>query len=105
MDINTLFTSNNSSFKTNNKINGYINNKTNNKTNNKINNKQDKLNLNKQKNQKNIVFMDIDVNKGMCQGIYFSKSNIALKCNKPAKFCKSNQYMVCEKHKHQVFGN
>mgnify|MGYP003985138527 CR=1 FL=1 len=95
MDIDTFYKK---------KINNNTNNKINNKTNNNTNNKTNKLNLNKQKNKTDIVFMDIDVEKGMCQGIFFSKSNIALKCNKTVKYCKNNKFMVCEKHKHQIFG-
>ena len=91
MDINTLFK--------NNMLTNTYNKTTQN------NDKQEKINYNKQKNQINMVFMDIDVTKDMCQGVYFSKSNIALKCNKLAKFCKSKKYMVCEKHKSQVFGS
>lgn len=97
MDIDNLYQSSNITNNTNKK-------QTNNIINNKKNNKEEKINFNKQKNQKDIIFMDIDVNKNMCQGIYFTKSNIALKCNKPAKFCKHNKYMLCEKHKHQNFG-
>ena len=82
-----------------------MNNKDNNVKNKKQLSKNMKMNFNKQKIQKDIVFMDIDVKTNMCQGIYFSKSNIALKCNKKAIICKNNQYMVCEKHKHQVFGS
>ena len=52
-----------------------------------------------------LVFMDIVVESGMCQGVYFNKENVALKCTKKAKFCKNKKFMVCEKHKNQCFGN
>lgn len=70
---------------------------------NKMDVKSDNLNIKNAKD--NVIFMDIDVDKGMCQGIYFNKKNTALKCTKKAKYCKNNKFMVCEKHKNQCFGN
>ena len=75
--------------------------------NNKQNNNIKKNNIYKSNSlqQSNLVFMDIVVEKGMCQGVYFNKQNQALKCTKKAKYCKNKIYMVCEKHKNQCFGN
>lgn len=69
------------------------------------NNKQNRNLQNTYINRSNLVFMDIVVEKGMCQGVYFNKQNQALKCTKKAKYCKNKIYMVCEKHKNQCFGN
>ena len=73
-----------------------------------LQNNNNKQNSNLQNNniyRSNLVFMDIVVEKGMCQGVYFNKQNQALKCTKKAKYCKNKIYMVCEKHKNQCFGN
>ena len=73
-----------------------------------LQNNNNKQNRNLQNNniyRSNLVFMDIVVEKGMCQGVYFNKQNQALKCTKKAKYCKNKIYMVCEKHKNQCFGN
>lgn len=66
---------------------------------------EDKINKNKNYKQNKLVFMDIVVEPGMCQGVYFNKSNDALKCTKKAKYCKNNRFKVCENHKNQCFGN
>ena len=73
--------------------------------NNNNNNKQNRNLQNNNIYRSNLVFMDIVVEKGMCQGVYFNKQNQALKCTKKAKYCKNKIYMVCEKHKNQCFGN
>tara|TARA_A100001015_G_C14388617_1_gene480793 strand:+ start:62 stop:364 length:303 start_codon:yes stop_codon:yes gene_type:complete len=76
-----------------------------NKNNNFQNNNVQSYNKSTFPKQSNLVFMDIVVEKGMCQGVYFNKENIALKCTKKAKYCKNKMFMVCEKHKNQCFGN
>ena len=65
-----------------------------------INTKNNKKNNNK---KKEIYYMDIDVEKGMCQGVYFRK-NVAMKCNNQAKYLKDGIFTVCENHKNQKFG-
>lgn len=67
-------------------------------TNNKNNNKN--TNNSNKKNKKNVYYMNIDVENGMCQGVYF-KHNVALKCNNHAKYLKDGMFALCENHKNQ----
>lgn len=73
-----------------------------------INTSLGSFNLNQQTKTKNtikkeIYYMNIDVDKGMCQGVYF-KHNIALKCNNHAKYLKDEMFTLCENHKNQKIG-
>ena len=47
------------------------------------------------------VFMNIDVKKNMCQGVYFNKNNQASLCKNKGKYLKNNLFFLCEKHKNQ----
>ena len=90
-DINSLSISNKIPKKQqNNKQNKYTQNK----------HIQNKYKQNKYMQNNNIYYMDIDVEKGMCQGIYY-KNNIAMKCNNKAKYLQNNMFELCECHKNQ----
>lgn len=63
------------------------------------------INSKKKHNKKpQIYYMNIDVESGMCQGVYFRK-NIAMKCNNKAKYLIDGIFSLCENHKNQKIAN
>lgn len=96
-NINTNTSNNDNQF--NNKSNNIINNR-NSRNSRNSNRRSNKSSRNNQNKYDNLIFMDIDVKPGMCQGVVILNNKTTFCCNLATHFVK-NKYNLCKIHKHQ----
>lgn len=97
-NINT--NTNNNNNQNHNQNQNQFNNKCNNRNNTNCNRRSNKSSRNNQNKYDNLIFMDIDVKPGMCQGVVILNNKTTFCCNLATHYVK-NKYNLCKIHKHQ----